>query len=128
MGPQMGWLEEAAPGVANCKGFGMGESRSGAVANFVLAPPQWNHPFSLFAKCHLKVSLIEPLRYSSLVEYMVSRRLRFGLDLPTQKMAGQSTAMTDSSGSEVHIVFLHLLIDDLALQPCNLGVFSETKF
>lgn len=73
------------------------------------------------------LSTTNPLRYSSIqtrgevhdIGEIWANLLHNVLAALVSELGFSTTAKTDPSGSEGNVVWLHLFIDALALQPCN---------
>ncbi|KAF8912309.1 metalloprotease [Mucidula mucida] len=103
------------------------EQKSSAVPDYTMA--DWvindnagirSHPYSTSAS-------VNPLRYSSIATLNevhdigeVWANILYNVYAALVGVHGWSaTAKTDPTGSEGNVVYLHLLVDALALQPCN---------
>ncbi|KAK7038840.1 hypothetical protein VNI00_010470 [Paramarasmius palmivorus] len=123
-----GWSDALAENhVAQAVGSWFSHSDSAAVTDFVMG--QWvenntggirTHPYSTSAS-------VNPLRYSTIatlnevhdIGEVWANILHNVYAALVSEHGFSSTARTDPTGSEGNVVFLHLLVDALALQPCN---------
>ncbi|KAJ7874545.1 Fungalysin metallopeptidase-domain-containing protein [Mycena olivaceomarginata] len=105
---------------------GMGEGRwnektTSAVPDYVLGQDVINDPASIRSHPYSTSATVNPLRYSSL-RTPTEVHVRFLHNVYAALVTAHgfsTTARTNPAGNEGNIVFLHLFIDALALQPCN---------
>ncbi|KAF5380129.1 hypothetical protein D9615_006235 [Tricholomella constricta] len=103
------------------------EHTSSAVPDYVLGAYVINFPTGVRVYPYSTNNKTNPLRYSSLLSYhevhafgeIWANMLHNVYAALVAAHGWSSTALTDPSGSEGNVVFLHLLIDALPLQPCN---------
>ncbi|KAF9457871.1 Fungalysin metallopeptidase-domain-containing protein [Collybia nuda] len=103
------------------------EQKSGTTVDYVLGQYVTNNPAGIRTHPYSTNPAINPLRYSSIATLKevhnigeVWANLLHNMYAALVAARGFSTtARTDSTGSEGNVVFLHLFIDALALQPCN---------
>ncbi|KAK0202284.1 metalloprotease [Desarmillaria ectypa] len=103
------------------------EQKSGKITDFVTGTWVLNNTAGVRNYPYSTDPAINPLRYSSLATLFevhdigeVWANMLHNVYAPLVEVHGWSpTAMEDTYGSEGNIVFLHLFIDALALQPCN---------
>ncbi|KAJ7884574.1 Fungalysin metallopeptidase-domain-containing protein [Mycena olivaceomarginata] len=108
---------------------GMGEGRSkttSAVPDYVLGSYVINDPASIRSHPYSTSATVKPLRYSSLrTPTEVWANILHNVYAAFVTAHGFSTTVrTNPAGNEGNIVFLHLFIDALALQPCNPPVLT----
>ncbi|KAJ6448194.1 Fungalysin metallopeptidase-domain-containing protein [Mycena sanguinolenta] len=103
------------------------EKTSSAVPDYVLGQYVTNDPAGIRSHPYSTSATVNPLRYSSLVGLTevhaigeVWANMLHNVYAALVAVHGFSTtARTNPDGTEGNIVFLHLFIDALALQPCN---------
>ncbi|KAG5644069.1 hypothetical protein DXG03_009159 [Asterophora parasitica] len=103
------------------------EQKSAAVPDYVLGQYVTNNPKGIRKYPYSTSTTVNPLRYSSIKtlnevhnigEVWANLLHNVYADL-VAKYGFSSTAKTNPNGTEGNIVWLHLFIDGLALQPCN---------
>ncbi|KAK7464357.1 hypothetical protein VKT23_006524 [Stygiomarasmius scandens] len=103
------------------------EKTSAAVPDYVMGQYVTNDPAGIRSHPYSTSASVNPLRYSSLqtlrevhdigeVWANILHNVYAGL---VSDLGFSTTAKTDSTGGEGNVVFLHLFLDALALQPCN---------
>ncbi|PBK72769.1 hypothetical protein ARMSODRAFT_881547 [Armillaria solidipes] len=103
------------------------EQTSGTITDFVTGTWVVNNPAGVRHFPYSTDPTVNPLRYSALASLSevhnigeVWANMLHNVYAPLVGAHGWSaTAMEDPSGPEGNIVYLHLFIDALALQPCN---------
>ncbi|KAK0439982.1 Fungalysin metallopeptidase-domain-containing protein [Desarmillaria tabescens] len=103
------------------------EQTSGNITDYVLFAWAINNPSGARDYPYSTDPSVNPLRYSSIRELSsthdigeVWANMLHNVYAALVEVHGwSSTAMEDASGLEGNIVYLHLFIDALALQPCN---------
>ncbi|KAF9486176.1 hypothetical protein BDN70DRAFT_988183 [Pholiota conissans] len=103
------------------------EKTSSAVPDYVLGQYVYNHAGGIRTYPYSTSTTTNPLRYSSIASLNevhdigeVWANILHNVYAALVSAKGWSaTARTDPTGTEGNIVFLHLFIDALSLQPCN---------
>ncbi|KAF8894987.1 Fungalysin metallopeptidase-domain-containing protein [Mucidula mucida] len=103
------------------------EQKSADVHDYAMATWVVNDTAGIRTHPYSTDSTVNPLRYSSIQELNevhdigeVWANMLYNVYAALVAEHGWSaTAMSDASGSEGNIVYLHLFVDALALQPCN---------
>ncbi|KAK0437286.1 metalloprotease [Desarmillaria tabescens] len=104
------------------------QQKNGTISDYALAAWVSNDPDGIRHYPYSTDPRVNPLRYSSLprVAYSVhyigevwANMLHNVYAALVQAHGWSSTAMDDATGPEGNIVFLHLFMDALQLQPCN---------
>ncbi|KAK0452843.1 Fungalysin metallopeptidase-domain-containing protein [Desarmillaria tabescens] len=103
------------------------EQKSGNITDFVSGTWVLNNTAGVRHYPYSTDPAVNPLRYSSLsslfevhdIGEVWANMLHNVHALLVEANGWSPTAMSDPSGSEGNIVYLHLFIDALALQPCN---------
>jgi len=103
------------------------EKTSAAVPDYVLGQYVTNDPAGIRTHPYSTSATVNPLRYSSLKTLTevhdigeVWANMLYNVYAALVTAHGFSTtAKTDPTGTEGNIVFLHLFIDALPIQPCN---------
>ncbi|KAK0436271.1 Fungalysin metallopeptidase-domain-containing protein [Armillaria borealis] len=100
---------------------------SGTISDYVLGVWATNNPAGIREYPYSTNPNVNPLRYSSLarlgevhdIGQVWANMLHNVYAALVQTYGWSSTAMDDATGREGNIVYLHLFIDALSLQPCN---------
>ncbi|GLB39380.1 putative fungalysin metallopeptidase (M36) [Lyophyllum shimeji] len=103
------------------------EHTSSAVPDYVMGQYVTNKPGGIRTHPYSTSASVNPLRYSSVktlnevhnIGEVWANMLHNVYAALVSAHGWSSTARTNPSGTEGNIVFLHLFIDALALQPCN---------
>ncbi|KAK0431441.1 Fungalysin metallopeptidase-domain-containing protein [Armillaria borealis] len=103
------------------------EHKDSTVPDYALATWVFNNPAGIRTHPYSTNASVNPLRYSSIQQlHEVHDIGEVWANMLHNVYAGlidvhgfSSTAMEDPSGTEGNIVWLHLFIDALSLQPCN---------
>lgn len=103
------------------------EHNSSSVPDYVMGQYVINWAPGVRSRPYSTSKIVNPLTYSSLrdrtephvVGEIWANTLHNVYASLVSKYGWSETARTDPTGSEGNVVFLHLLIDALALQPCN---------
>ncbi|KAJ8517459.1 hypothetical protein ONZ45_g5342 [Pleurotus djamor] len=99
------------------------EKTSSAVADYVMGQYVINDPAGIRSHPYSTSATVNPLRYSSIAslnEVHVWANMLHNVYASLVSAHGFSTtARTNPNGTEGNVVFLHLFLDALALQPCN---------
>ncbi|KAK0437607.1 Fungalysin metallopeptidase-domain-containing protein [Desarmillaria tabescens] len=103
------------------------EQKGGNITDFVTGTWVMNNTAGVRHYPYSTDAAVNPLRYSSLsslyevhdIGEVWANMLHNVHALLVEANGWSPTAMSDPSGSEGNIVYLHLFIDALALQPCN---------
>ncbi|KAK0184108.1 Fungalysin metallopeptidase-domain-containing protein [Armillaria mellea] len=103
------------------------EHKDSSVPDYVLATWVFNNPAGIRTHPYSTNASINPLRYSSLqtlhevhdIGEVWANMLHNVYAALVGVHGFSSAAMDDPSGTEGNIVYLHLFIDALSLQPCN---------
>ncbi|KAF5379696.1 hypothetical protein D9615_005730 [Tricholomella constricta] len=103
------------------------EQKSGTIEDYVLASYVTNNPAGIRTHPYSTNVATNPLRYSSVATLSQVHRIgEVWANLLHNVYAAlveahgwSSTARTNPDGTEGNVVYLHLFIDALALQPCN---------
>ncbi|KAK0436229.1 Fungalysin metallopeptidase-domain-containing protein [Armillaria borealis] len=102
------------------------QQKNGTISDFVLAAWASNNPAGIRRYPYSTDPKVNPLRYSSIkslfevhnIGEVWANMLHNVYAALVQAHGWSSTAMDDATGTEGNIVFLHLFIDALQLQPC----------
>ncbi|KAK0439964.1 Fungalysin metallopeptidase-domain-containing protein [Desarmillaria tabescens] len=103
------------------------EQKSGNITDFVTGTWVLNNTASVCRFPYSTDPAVNPLCYSSLaslsevhdIREVWANMLHNVYAVLVEAHGWSATAMDDASGSEGNVVYLHLFIDGLALQPCN---------
>ncbi|PBK84477.1 hypothetical protein ARMGADRAFT_943578 [Armillaria gallica] len=103
------------------------EQKSGTISDYVTGAWVTNNPRGIRHYPYSTNANVNPLRYSSLAQLVEvhfigevwANMLHNVYAALVQTYGWSSTAMDDATGREGNIVYLHLFIDALSLQPCN---------
>ncbi|PBK65354.1 metalloprotease [Armillaria solidipes] len=103
------------------------EQKSGTISDYILGVWVTNNPGGARHYPYSTNPNVNPLRYSSLAQLgevhfigeVWANMLHNVYAALVQTYGWSSTAMDDATGPEGNIVYLHLFIDALSLQPCN---------
>ncbi|KAK0449001.1 Fungalysin metallopeptidase-domain-containing protein [Desarmillaria tabescens] len=103
------------------------EQKSGNITDFVTGTWVVNSPAGVRTYPYSTDPAVNPLRYSSIatlrevhdIGEVWANMLHNVYAALVEEHGWSSTAMDDPSGPEGNIVYLHLFIDALSLQPCN---------
>ncbi|KAF6756916.1 Fungalysin metallopeptidase-domain-containing protein [Ephemerocybe angulata] len=112
------------------QGLGEGcwtEQKSAVIKDWAIGGYVTNSTGGLRSKPYSTNSTTNPLRYSSAGDYwdvhdigeVWANMLHNVYAALVTKYGWSATAMTDATGPEGNIVYMHLFIDALSLQPCN---------
>lgn len=112
-----GWSDAMADWVAN----------SAAIDDFVVGSFVFNNPAGLRSFPYSRSAAVNPLRYSDLqvltevheIGEVWANMLHNVLAALVDDLGFSTTAQTDPTGTEGNVVFMHLFLDALQLQPCN---------
>ena len=92
------------------------EHKDATVPDYVLGQYVTNNPAGIRSHPYSTSATTNPLRYSSLQVLLEVHDIGV---VWANMLHNVYAARTDPSGSEGNVVFMHLFIDQLALQPCN---------
>ncbi|KAF6746897.1 metalloprotease [Ephemerocybe angulata] len=103
------------------------EQKSAVIKDWAIGGYVTNSTGGLRSKPYSTNSTTNPLRYSSAGDYwdvhdigeVWANMLHNVYAALVTKYGWSATAMTDATGPEGNIVYMHLFIDALSLQPCN---------
>ncbi|KAF8156582.1 Fungalysin metallopeptidase-domain-containing protein [Crassisporium funariophilum] len=103
------------------------EKSSSSVPDFVIAPYVSNNPAGIRNFPYSTNATTNPLRYSALqtltevhdIGEVWANMLHNVYANLVEALGWSATARTDPNGSQGNIVFLHLFVDALPIQPCN---------
>ncbi|KAF9020455.1 hypothetical protein BDZ89DRAFT_958355 [Hymenopellis radicata] len=112
-----GWSDAMADWVAN----------SATIEDFAVGAFVFDNPAGLRSFLYSTDAAVNPLRYSSLqklnevhdIGEVWANIMHNVLSALVADLGFSQTAKTDPTGTEGNVVFLHLMLDALQLQPCN---------